>query len=116
MTHSLDIKGESALLSSRRGCPVPEGLLNFLFLESSNGIILLKEVSYFDCFFNFCLKYLSIQCLKALLDQKFEFLGVMDFSFDCLYYNFIIGNHQCQLCISLKRQKPLFNNHVHKSF
>ena len=69
--------------------PVPEGLLKFLFLESSNGKILLLEASDLDCFYNFYFESFLIQSiLLGLLDQKFEFLGESpdpDFSFDLLY-------------------------------
>ena len=54
-------------------------IMDFFYLESSNRKILLKEISDFDCFFNFWLKYFLIH-----LDQKFEFLGAVDFSFDLL--------------------------------
>ena len=57
------------------------------YLRSSNGKILLLEVSDFDCFFNFCFKTILIQRMQYCPDRKFDFLGQTpdpDFSFDLI--------------------------------
>ena len=52
--------------------PSARTIIGIVFLESSNGKILLEEVSDFDCLFN-------------LSRSKIRIFGMMDFSFDCLY-------------------------------